>query len=83
MDSQIDMFMDSKQHRELDGIDGEPMEFEWMIFRGFTTLQVLFEIQKKMKDLDCEPEQFQGIIIHVGVRRHRTVRSAQRTSMSY
>ena len=46
MERQIEMFMDSKQYRELDRISGEPMEFEWMIFQGFTTLQVLFEIQK-------------------------------------
>ena len=82
MESQIEMFMDLKQYRELDRIDGEPMEFEWMIFPGFTTLQILLEIQKLMTDLDCEPEQFQGRIIHVDVQRHRTGRSAQRTSMS-
>ena len=43
--------MDLKQYRELDRIDGEPMEFEWMIFPGFTTLQILLEIQKLMTDL--------------------------------
>ena len=45
-------------------------------------LQVLLEIQKLMTDLDCEPEPFQGRIIHVDVQRHRTGRSAQQTSMS-
>ena len=55
--------MDFKQHRELDRIDGEPTEFEWMVFPGFTTLQILIEIQKFMNTLGCEPERFQGRII--------------------
>ena len=37
---------DTAQYRELDRTDGEPMEFEWNIFPGFTTLQILAEIQK-------------------------------------
>ena len=49
-------FLGVKQYRELDRIDGEPMEFEWMIFPGFTKLQILHEIQKFMKTLGCEPE---------------------------
>ena len=36
---QLDWFKDSSQNRTLDTIDGEPMEFEWNIFPGFTTLQ--------------------------------------------
>ena len=30
-------FKSSSQYRTLDAIDGEPMEFEWNIFPGFTT----------------------------------------------
>ena len=30
----------SPQYRTLDTIDGEPMEFEWNIFPGFTTLEL-------------------------------------------
>ena len=37
--------------RELDRIDGEPMDFEWITFPGFTTLQILLEIQK-LSELD-------------------------------
>ena len=48
---------------ELDRIDGEPTEFEWKNFPGFTTLQILDEIQKMMTELKCEPEHFQGRII--------------------
>ena len=42
----------------------ESMENPWnsggRFFRGFTTLQILLEIPKLMKNLECEPEQFQG-----------------------
>ena len=31
---------DEKSYRDYDGIDGEPTEFEWNIFSGFTTLQL-------------------------------------------
>ena len=51
------------QYRELDGIDGEPMEFEWMIFPGFITLQILHEIKNLWKPWSCNAEQFQGRII--------------------
>ena len=49
--------------KELDRIDGVPMEFEWKIFPGFTTLQILAEIQNMMTEIKCEPELFQGRII--------------------
>ena len=41
-----DSCIGSKIHdRTLDTIDGEPMEFEWNIFPGFSTLQLVQEIQ--------------------------------------
>ena len=36
-----------KSYRDYDGINGEPTEFEWNIFPGFTTLQLC----GKVKDL--------------------------------
>ena len=42
------------------------MEFEWNIFAGFTTLQLVDEVQKftnKMSD----PAQFQGRIIFMSM----------------
>ena len=56
----IDWFLNSLQ---LDRIDGEPMEFEWKIFSGFTTLQILSKIQHMMTETQCEFEQFPGRII--------------------
>ena len=43
---QLDCFKDPSQYRALDTIDGEPMEFEWNISPGFTTLQLVQEVQE-------------------------------------
>ena len=48
-EEQFSWFKDSPQYRTLDKIDGGPMEFEWNIFPGFTTLQLVDEVQKFMK----------------------------------
>ena len=56
-------FLETSYLKDLDRIDGEPMEFEWKIFPGFTTLGILTEIQKMMTESKCEPEQFKGRII--------------------
>ena len=37
-------FKNSPEYRNLDRIDGEPMEFEWNIFPGFNTLQLSDEV---------------------------------------
>ena len=63
---QLDWFKDSSQYRTLDTIDGEPVKFEWNIFPGLTTLQLLQKVQKFMNKI-CEPEQFQGRIIFMSV----------------
>ena len=55
----VDWFRNSLQCRELDRIDGEPMEFEWKIFPGFNTLQILAETE-------CEPRTDN---LHVNVQR--------------
>ena len=43
------------------------MEFEWKNFRGFTTLQMLDEMQNMMTESKCEPEQFTGRVIFVSM----------------
>ena len=58
---QLGWFKDSWQYRTLDTIDGEPMEFEWNIFPGFTTLQLVHKVHKLMSKMG-KPEQFQGRI---------------------
>ena len=62
-ENKLEWFKSTNQYRELDGIDGEPVELEWRIFPGHTTLQILQETQGLMRDLDCEPEQFPGRMI--------------------
>ena len=63
---QLGWFKDSSQYRTLDTIDGEPMEFEWNIFPGFTTLQLVQEVQKPTNKMG-EPEQFQGRTIFMSM----------------
>ena len=65
-EEKLSWFKDSSQYRTLDTIDGEPMEFEWNIFPGFTTLQLVQEVQKFMNKMS-EPEQFQGRIIFMSM----------------
>ena len=59
----IKWYVESNHLKDLNRIDGKPTEFEWKIFPGLTTLSLLEEIQKLMKDLQCEPEQFNDRII--------------------
>ena len=63
---QLEWFKDSFQYRTLDTIDGEPMEFEWNIFPGFSTLALVSEVQKFMSNMG-EPEQFQGRMIFMSM----------------
>ena len=66
-ESKIKWFVESRYFRVLDRIDREPMDFEWKIFTGFTTLGILDETQKMMTELKCEPEHFQGRIIFMSM----------------
>ena len=65
-EEQLGWFKDSPQYRTLDTIDGEPMEFEWNIFTGFTTLQLVDEVEKFMNKMS-DPAQFQGRIIFMSM----------------
>ena len=59
--------MDSRQYRELNGIDGEPVELEWHIFPGHTTLELLHEIQRKMAENRIRPEEYKDRIIFMSM----------------
>ena len=63
----IKWYLATRYLKDLDRIDGEPMEFEYNNFPGFITLGILDEIQKMMAELRCEPEQFQGRIIFMSM----------------
>ena len=43
-EDRLTWFKSSSEYRTLDRIDGEPMEFEWNIFPGFTTLQLCHKL---------------------------------------
>ena len=55
-------FKSSSAYRALDTIDGEPMGFQWNIFPGFTTLQLVREVQEFLSNVSTEPEDFTGRI---------------------
>ena len=73
----------NESYRELDRIDEEPMEFEWMMNPGHTTLHILLEIQKLLKDLNYELEQLKGRIIFMSMYNDIVWRFTKRTGMSY
>ena len=60
-------FKSSPEYRNLDRIDGEPMEFEWNIFSGFNTLQLSQEVQELLLGLNETPENFTGKIIFMSM----------------
>ena len=57
-EGQVEEFKMSPSYKELLGIDGESIEFEWNIFPGFSSLQILQEIQSDVRKRNVEPEQF-------------------------
>ena len=60
-------FRRSTEYRALDTIDGEPMEFEWNIFPGFTTLQLCNKVQELLSKLSIEQQDFTGRIIFMSM----------------
>ena len=59
--------MAEKSYRDFDGIDGEPTEFEWNIFPGFTTLQLCGNVSDLLSDLGQTPETFTGRILFMSM----------------
>ena len=60
-------FKSSPEYRNLDRIDGEPIEFEWNIFPGFTTLQLSHKVQELLLRLGETPKNFTGRIIFMSM----------------
>ena len=56
-----------KCYRDYDGINGEPTEFEWNIFPGFTTLQLCGKVNDLLSDLGETPETFTGRILFMSM----------------
>ena len=66
-EDRLTWFKSSLKSRTLDRIDGEPMEFEWNIFPGFTTLQLCHKVQELLWRLSVTPEKFTGRIIFMSM----------------
>ena len=62
-EGQVEEFKMSPLYKELLGIDGEAIEFEWNIFQGFSSLQILQKIRDDLQERNIEPEKFTDRII--------------------
>ena len=66
-EDRLTWFKSSSEYRTLDRIDGKPMEFEWNIFPGFTTVQLCHKVQELPSRVSVEPEKFAGRIIFMSM----------------
>ena len=66
-EDRLTWFKSSPEYRTLDRIDGEPMEFKWNIFPGFTTLQLCHKVQELLLRLSVQPENFTGRIFFMSM----------------
>ena len=57
----------SPSYKELLGIDGEAIDFEWNIFPIFSSLQILQEIQNDLRRCNIELEKFTNWIIFMSM----------------
>ena len=63
----IEWITTDQSYRDYDGINGEPTEFEWNIFPGFTTLQLCGKVNDLLSDLGETPETFTGRILFMSM----------------
>ena len=56
-----------RDYSDFDDIKGEPAEFEWNIFPGFTTLQLCDKINDLLSSLGQTPEKFTGKILFMSM----------------
>ena len=66
-EEKLTWFKSSSQYRTLDTIDGEPMEFEWNNFPGFTTLLLHYKVQEFVSKMSIQPEDFTGRVIFMSM----------------
>ena len=66
-EDRLTWFKSSPEYRVLDRIDGEPMELEWKIFPGFTTLQLSHKVQELLLRLSVTPEKFNARIMFMSM----------------
>ena len=56
-----------RSYRDYDAINGEPTEFEWNIFPGFTMLQLCDKISDLLSSMGQSPETFTGRILFMSM----------------
>ena len=66
-EQRLGWFKSSSVYRSFDRNDGEPMESEWNIFAGFTTLQLCGKVTDLLSRLGETPENFTGRIIFMSM----------------
>ena len=66
-EDRLTWYKSSSEIQSFGQIDGEPMEFEWNIFPGFTTLQLVREVQELLSKFSVTPEKFTGRIIFMSM----------------
>ena len=67
-------FKSSQEYRDLDRIDGEPMEFDWNILPGFTTLQLCHKSPRVTVKIERNTTEIHWTDhLHVDVQRHLMV----------
>ena len=72
-EDRLTWFKSSSECKALDRIDGEPLEFEWNIFPGFTTLQLCHKVQELLSRLSVNTREIYWTDhFHVDVQRHLT-----------
>ena len=64
---QFQYFQQSNEYAEFSEIDGQPIEFEWDIIRGFTTVEILRRIQKDLNTRRKNPDRFEGRILFMSM----------------
>ena len=63
----IEWITTDKSYRDYEGINGEPTEFEWNIFPGFTTLHLCGKVTDLLSNLGETPKTFTGIILFISL----------------
>ena len=67
MGQRLGWIKSSQSYRDFDGTSGEPTEFEWNIFPGFTTLQLCGKVTDLLSRLEETPENFTGRILFMSM----------------
>ena len=57
----------SASYKELLGIDGEPIDFEWNILPGFPSLQISQKMHNDLRERNIDPEKFTDQIIFMSM----------------